>query len=418
MTQTSIIVTGGAGFIGANFVRQWIAHEPATLINLDKLTYAGNLVSLSTVESNPKYVFTHADIGDFDAVSALLAQRQPVAVVNFAAESHVDRSIHGPGEFVQTNVVGTFQLLEAVRGYWSALRPDARQRFRFLHVSTDEVYGSLQADDAPFTERTPYAPNSPYSASKAGSDHLVRAYHHTYGLPTITTNCSNNYGPYQFPEKLIPLIILNALAGKPLPIYGDGLNVRDWLYVGDHCTAIRLALIKGRPGETYNIGGNNEWANIDVVRSICRILDELRPAGNGNPYESLIKLVADRPGHDRRYAIDASKSRAELDWKPAETFESGIRKTVSWYLNNSELEYRKWEELFSPVNRERGLGKGKIKKGGTGNRKSENWSVLMSRPHQDLDAWKEAMRMVKMVYQVSQHFPGEEVHGLLRRAAE
>lgn len=351
MTQTSIIVTGGAGFIGANFVRQWIAHESATLINLDKLTYAGNLASLSAVESNPKYVFAHADIGDFDAVSTLLAQMQPVAVVNFAAESHVDRSIHGPGEFVQTNLVGTFQLLEAVRGYWSALPADARQRFRFLHVSTDEVYGSLQADEAPFTERTPYAPNSPYSASKAGSDHLVRAYHHTYRLPTVTTNCSNNYGPYQFPEKLIPLIILNALAGKPLPIYGDGLNVRDWLYVGDHCTAIRLALGKGRPGETYNIGGNNERANIDVVRTICRILDELRPATGRMPYESLITFVADRPGHDRRYAIDATKSSEELGWKPAETFESGIRKTVRWYLDNPDWvrgivsgEYRKWVE--------------------------------------------------------------------------
>jgi dTDP-glucose 4,6-dehydratase len=351
MTQTSIVVTGGAGFIGANFVQQWIAHESATLINLDKLTYAGNLASLTAVESNPKYVFTHADIGDFAAVSALLVQRRPVAVVNFAAESHVDRSIHGPGEFVRTNLVGTFQLLEAVRGYWSALPADARQRFRFLHVSTDEVYGSLQADDAPFTERTSYAPNSPYSASKAGSDHLVRAYHHTYGLPTITTNCSNNYGPYQFPEKLIPLIILNALAGKPLPVYGDGLNVRDWLYVGDHCAAIRLALSKGRPGETYNIGGNNERANIDVVRTICRILDELRPADSRKPYESLITFVADRPGHDRRYAIDATKSNGELGWKPADTFESGIRKTVRWYLDNPDWvrgvvsgEYRKWME--------------------------------------------------------------------------
>ena len=351
MTQTSIIVTGGAGFIGANFVQQWIAEESAILINLDKLTYAGNLASLSAVASNPKYVFTHTDIADYDAVCALLAQRQPVAVVNFAAESHVDRSIHGPGEFVQTNLVGTFQLLEAVRGYWSALPADTRQRFRFLHVSTDEVYGSLQAGEAPFTEQTPYAPNSPYSASKAGSDHLVRAYHHTYGLPTITTNCSNNYGPYQFPEKLIPLIILNALEGKPLPIYGDGLNVRDWLFVGDHCTAIRLALRKGRPGETYNIGGNNERANIDVVRTICRILDGLRPAGNRKPYESLIQFVADRPGHDRRYAIDASKSSAELGWKPAETFESGIHKTVRWYLDNPGWvqgvlsgEYRNWME--------------------------------------------------------------------------
>ena len=351
MMQTNIIVTGGAGFIGANFLEQWIATESRTVVNLDKLTYAGNLASLRSIESNPGYVFVREDIGDFDAVSALLAERKPVAVVNFAAESHVDRSIHGPAEFVQTNLVGTFQLLEAVRGYWSALADDAKRRFRFLHVSTDEVYGSLEAGDAPFTERTPYAPNSPYSASKAGSDHLVRAYHYTYGLPTITTNCSNNYGPYQFPEKLIPLVILNALGGKPLPVYGDGLNVRDWLYVGDHCTAIRLALAKGRPGETYNIGGNNERTNIDVVRTICRILDELRPSANAKPHESLIKFVADRPGHDRRYAIDASKSSVELGWKPAETFESGIRKTVRWYLDNPDWVqgvvsggYRKWME--------------------------------------------------------------------------
>jgi dTDP-glucose 4,6-dehydratase len=352
MTQTSIIVTGGAGFIGANFIRQWIARESASLLNLDKLTYAGNLASLSAVESNPAYAFVQADIGDFDAVSMLLAQRKPVAVVNFAAESHVDRSIHGPGEFVQTNLVGTFQLLEAVRGYWSGLQTDARARFRFLHVSTDEVYGSLQPDEAPFTERSAYAPNSPYSASKAGSDHLVRAYHHTYGLPTITTNCSNNYGPYQFPEKLIPLVILNALAGKPLPVYGDGKNVRDWLYVGDHCSAIRLALAGGRPGETYNIGGNNEHANIDVVRTVCRILDELHPAGNAKPYESLIQFVADRPGHDRRYAIDSAKTTAELGWKPVETFASGLRKTVHWYLDNPDWVqgvlsggYRNWMEM-------------------------------------------------------------------------
>src|SRR5258706_1904396 len=349
MTRTSIIVTGGAGFIGANFIQQWISTEPAAVINLDKLTYAGNPASLRAVESNPAYVFVRGDIGDFEMVSELLAQRKTVAVVNFAAESHVDRSIHGPAEFVQTNLVGTFQLLEAVRGYWSSLPDDARRRFRFLHVSTDEVYGSLQAGDPAFTEQTPYAQNSPYSASKAGSDHLVRAYHHTYGLPTITTNCSNNYGPCQFPEKLIPLIILNALAGKPLPIYGDGLNVRDWLFVGDHCTAIRLALSKGRSGETYNIGGNNERADIDVVRTICRILEELRPASNRKPYESLITYVADRPGHDRRYAIDATKSSKELGWKPAESFESGIRKTLRWYLDNPDWvqgvvsgEYRKW----------------------------------------------------------------------------
>ncbi len=352
MTQACIIVTGGAGFIGANFIHQWIATEPAlSVINLDKLTYAGNPASLRAVESNPNYAFARADIGDFDTVCRLLAQRKPVAVVNFAAESHVDRSIHGPGEFVQTNIVGTFQLLEAVRSYWSALPNETRRQFRFLHVSTDEVYGSLQASDPPFTERSPYAPNSPYSASKAGSDHLVRAYHHTYGLPAITTNCSNNYGPYQFPEKLIPLVILNALAGKPLPVYGDGMNVRDWLYVGDHCTAIRLALSKGRPGEMYNIGGNNERTNIDVVRVICGILDELRPASDRKKHESLITYVADRPGHDRRYAIDATKSSDELGWKPTDTFESGIRKTVRWYLDNPDWvqgvvsgEYRKWVE--------------------------------------------------------------------------
>ena len=347
--QTSILVTGGAGFIGANFIRQWLATEQGIVVNLDKLTYAGNPASLRGFESNPRYVFVHADIGDFGAVSGLLAQRQPGAIVNFAAESHVDRSIHGPAEFVQTNLVGTFRLLEAVRGYWSGLADEARRRFRFLHVSTDEVYGSLRSDEPAFNERTPYAPNSPYAASKAGSDHLVRAYHHTYGLPTITTNCSNNYGPYQFPEKLIPLIILNALAGKPLPVYGDGMNVRDWLYVGDHCAAIRLALARGRPGETYNIGGNNERANIDVVRSICRILDELRPAANRRPYESLISFVADRPGHDRRYAIDASKSTGELGWRPGESFDSGIRKTVRWYLDNPDWvqgvvsgDYRNW----------------------------------------------------------------------------
>ena len=352
MTQDCIIVTGVAGFIGANFIHQWIATEPATaVINLDKLTYAGNPASLRAVESHANYAFARADIGDFGTVSSLLAQRNPVAVVNFAAESHVDRSIHGPGEFVQTNIVGTFQLLEAVRSYWSALPNEPRQQFRFLHVSTDEVYGSLQASDPPFSERSPYAPNSPYSASKAASDHLVRAYHHTYGLPAITTNCSNNYGPFQFPEKLIPLVILNALAGKPLPVYGDGMNVRDWLYVGDHCTAIRLALSKGRPGETYNIGGKNERTNIDVVRVICGILDELRPAANRTKHESLITYVADRPGHDRRYAIDATKSSDELGWNPAETFESGIRKTVRWYLDNPDWvqgvasgEYRNWVE--------------------------------------------------------------------------
>ncbi|HVY06751.1 MAG TPA: dTDP-glucose 4,6-dehydratase [Burkholderiales bacterium] len=349
MVQGCIFVTGGAGFIGANFIRQWLAAESARVVNIDKLTYAGNLASLRDVESNARYAFVRNDIGDFDAICALLSEWQPSAVINFAAESHVDRSIHGPGEFVQTNLVGTFRLLEAVRKHWSQLPADAQSPFRFLHVSTDEVYGSLSVEDAAFTEATPYAPNSPYSASKAGSDHLVRAYHHTYGLPTITTNCSNNYGPYQFPEKLIPLVILNALAGKPLPVYGDGMNVRDWLYVADHCEAVRIALRKGRPGETYNIGGNHERTNIDVVRAICRLLDELRPRQGGEPYESLIEFVADRPGHDRRYAIDASKCRNELGWTPAETFESGMRRTVRWYLDNSEWirgvvsgDYRKW----------------------------------------------------------------------------
>jgi dTDP-glucose 4,6-dehydratase len=334
MSQPCIIVTGGAGFIGANFITQWLATESAAVVNLDKLTYAGNLESLREVAAHPRYAFVHADIADFDKVVQLLAERKPYAVVNFAAESHVDRSIHGPGDFVQTNMVGTFQLLEAVRGYWSALSAAGKQHFRFLHVSTDEVYGSLQAGEAPFTERTPYAPNSPYSASKAASDHLVRAYHHTYGLPVVTTNCSNNYGPYQFPEKLIPLIILNALAGKPLPVYGDGMNVRDWLYVGDHCTAIRLALSRGHLGETYNIGGDNERTNIEVVRTVCKILDGLRPADH--PYASLIAFVTDRPGHDRRYAIDATRARTELGWRPVETFESGIAKTVRWYLDHPE----------------------------------------------------------------------------------
>jgi dTDP-glucose 4,6-dehydratase len=349
MNEPCIIVTGGAGFIGANFIEQWIATESAAVVNLDKLTYAGNPESLRSIAANPRYSFVHADIADFDAVAALLAKRQPLAVVNFAAESHVDRSIHGPGEFVQTNMVGTFQLLEAVRGYWSALSGDAKRNFRFLHVSTDEVYGSLQAGDAPFTERTAYAPNSPYSASKAASDHLVRAYHHTYGLPVITTNCSNNYGPYQFPEKLIPLVILNALAGKPLPVYGDGMNVRDWLYVVDHCSAIRLALARGRLGETYNIGGDNERTNIDVVRTVCMILDALKPQAKS--YASLITFVTDRPGHDRRYAIDATKSRTELGWRAAETFESGIAKTVRWYLDHPDWvqsvvtgAYRTWLE--------------------------------------------------------------------------
>lgn len=349
MTQQPILVTGGAGFIGANFVHQWLEAESVPLINLDKLTYAGNLASLRAVESDPKYAFLHADIADSGVVSRLLAERKPVAIVNFAAESHVDRSIHGPEDFIQTNVLGTFRLLEAVRAYWSVLPAADRDSFRFLHVSTDEVYGSLKAKDDAFHEKTAYAPNSPYSASKAASDHLVRAYHHTYGLPTLTTNCSNNYGPYQFPEKLIPLVILNALSGKPLPVYGDGMNIRDWLYVGDHCSAIRAVLSNGRLGETYNVGGNSEKTNIDVVRTICRILDELKPEPKGRHYESLITFVKDRPGHDLRYAIDASKIDGELGWKPAETFASGLRKTVLWYLQNpqwiagvSSGEYRSW----------------------------------------------------------------------------
>jgi dTDP-glucose 4,6-dehydratase len=351
MGKDLILVTGGAGFIGANFIHAWLAAESASVVNLDKLTYAANPANLRSVEGDPRYRFVQGDIGDAARVEKLLEEHRPRAVVHFAAESHVDRSIHGPEDFIQTNMVGTFRLLEAVRAYWSKLPARTGQAFRFLHISTDEVYGSLGPDDAPFTERTPFAPNSPYSASKAGSDHLVRAYHHTYGLPTVTINCSNNYGPYQFPEKLIPLVILNALAQKPLPVYGDGMNIRDWLYVEDHCAGIRLALSEGRPGETYNLGGNNERTNIDVVRTICRVLDELRPRADGKPCESLIAFVADRPGHDRRYAIDAAKSRKELGWQARETFETGIRKTVRWYLGNMEWaqavtsgEYRRWIE--------------------------------------------------------------------------
>jgi dTDP-glucose 4,6-dehydratase (EC 4.2.1.46) len=346
-----ILVTGGAGFIGANFVHDWLAREAEALVNLDKLTYAGNLASLAAVQDQPGYAFVQADIGDRTVLDALLAQHRPRAVVNFAAESHVDRSIHGPGEFIQTNVVGTFHLLEAVRAYWTALPPEAQTAFRFLHVSTDEVYGSLDAADPAFSETTAYAPNSPYSASKAASDHLVRAYHHTYGLPTLTTNCSNNYGPYQFPEKLIPLVIHNALAGKPLPIYGDGSNVRDWLYVADHCSAIRRVLAAGRVGEVYNIGGCNEKTNLDVVNTVCAILDELHPESPVTPHAKLITYVRDRPGHDQRYAIDASKLARELGWTPAETFDTGIRKTVQWYLANQPWvgaivsgEYRQWVE--------------------------------------------------------------------------
>lgn len=344
-----ILVTGGAGFIGSNFVLDWLAGEGEPVLNLDKLTYAGNLNNLATLQSDARHTFVRGDICDGALVVQLLREHQPRAIVHFAAESHVDRSILGPGEFIQTNINGTFTLLEAARAYWQDLPEPEKQAFRFLHVSTDEVYGSLGANDAPFSETTPYAPNSPYSASKAASDHLVRAYHHTYGLPTLTTNCSNNYGAFQFPEKLIPLILLNALGGKPLPIYGDGQNIRDWLYVGDHCSAIRTVLARGTPGEVYNVGGWNEQTNLDVVQTVCGILDELRPASNGQPYASLITYVKDRPGHDRRYAIDARKIERELGWKPAETFATGIRKTVAWYLAHADWvanvtsgDYRDW----------------------------------------------------------------------------
>jgi dTDP-glucose 4,6-dehydratase len=345
-----ILVTGGAGFIGSNFVIDWLSAESEAVVNLDKLTYAGNPANLQSLKGDARHVFVKGDIADRELLDSLFAQHDPRAVVHFAAESHVDRSIHGPAEFVQTNVVGTFQLLEAARAHWQALGPARKEAFRFLHVSTDEVYGSLGENDPAFSEATPYAPNSPYSASKAGSDHLVRAYHHTYGLPAVTTNCSNNYGPFQFPEKLIPLMISNALEGKPLPVYGDGRQVRDWLYVRDHCEAIRLALARGRPGETYNVGGNAERRNIDVVHALCDTLQSVRPREGG--YRALVTPVADRPGHDRRYAIDARKIRAELGWSPRETFESGIAKTVRWYLDNSEWvtqvksgAYRDWLEV-------------------------------------------------------------------------
>jgi len=330
-----LFVTGGAGFIGSNFILDWLRLGTEPVVNIDKLTYAGNLESLTQVSSNSAYVFSQTDICDTDAIAALFKQHRPRAIVHFAAESHVDRSILGPAEFVRTNVNGTFSLLEAARAYWSSLEGAERDSFRFLHVSTDEVYGSLLSDDAPFSETTAYAPNSPYSASKAASDHLVRAYHHTYGLPTLTTNCSNNYGPYQFPEKLIPLTILNAIHGKPLPIYGDGQNVRDWLYVTDHCAGIRAVLAQGRLGETYNIGGWNEKTNLDVVHSLCAILDNLKPRHDGLSYQSQITFVRDRLGHDRRYAIDARKIERELGWVPAESFETGIAKTVQWYLDNT-----------------------------------------------------------------------------------
>ena len=342
-----ILVTGGAGFIGANFVLDWIAAEGSPVANLDKLTYAGNPENLASLANDVRHIFVHGDINDRARVAELLKKYQPEALVHFAAESHVDRSIHAPGEFVQTNVVGTFNLLEETRAYWSALPQSAKAAFRFLHVSTDEVYGSLGRDDPAFSETTAYAPNSPYAASKAASDHLVRAYHHTYGFPTITTNCSNNYGPLQFPEKLIPLMIRNALQGQPLPVYGDGKNVRDWLYVSDHCAGIRAVLKNGRLGETYNIGGSSEKTNLEVVHALCSILDALRP--DGAPHARLITFVKDRPGHDWRYAIDASKIQSEIGWKPTEKFESGLRKTVRWYLdppqwveNITSGAYRNW----------------------------------------------------------------------------
>jgi dTDP-glucose 4,6-dehydratase len=347
--QNVILVTGGAGFIGSNFVLQWIAHEPARLVNLDKLTYAGNLCNLEAVTDHPGYKFVQGDIVDRELVGRTLQSERPRAIVHFAAESHVDRSIHGPDDFVRTNVNGTFGLLEETRAYWSTLSAEDRRAFRFLHVSTDEVYGSLGPTDPAFTESTPYSPNSPYSASKAASDHLVRAYHHTYHLPTLTTNCSNNYGPYQFPEKLIPLMILNGCGGKPLPVYGDGQNVRDWLYVEDHCHAIRTVLARGKAGETYNIGGDSERKNLDIVNMICELLDELRPADPVMPHRKLITFVSDRPGHDRRYAMNTRKIERELNWRTQETFETGIRKTVVWYLEHQDWvrdvtsgSYRQW----------------------------------------------------------------------------
>jgi dTDP-glucose 4,6-dehydratase len=344
-----ILVTGGAGFIGANFVLDWLAASDEPVVNLDKLTYAGNLGNLASLKGDARHTFVRGDIGDRELVLRLLGEHRPRAIVNFAAESHVDRSIHGPADFIATNIVGTFALLDAVRAHWSALAGKERSQFRFVHISTDEVYGSLEPGAPAFAETHSYAPNSPYSASKASADHLVRAYHHTYGLPTLTTNCSNNYGPRQFPEKLIPLMVHNGLAGKPLPIYGDGGNVRDWLYVGDHCAAIRAVLERGTPGETYNVGGSAEIANLDVVRTLCRVLAAQKP---GCDAESLITFVKDRAGHDRRYAIDATKIRRELGWEPRETFESGLSRTVRWYLDNAAWldavtsgEYQKWISL-------------------------------------------------------------------------
>ncbi len=347
--QNLILVTGGAGFIGSNFILQWIGHESSRVVNLDKLTYAGNLRNLESIAEHPRYRFQQGDIVDRDLARSLLQQERPRAIVHFAAESHVDRSIHGPDDFVRTNVNGTFSLLEEARAYWSCLKEAERVAFRFLHVSTDEVYGSLGPDDLAFSETTPFAPNSPYSASKAASDHLVRAYHHTYGLPTLTTNCSNNYGPFQFPEKLIPLMVLNACSGKSLPVYGDGQNVRDWLYVEDHCSAIRTVLSQGRVGDIYNIGGCNEKKNLEIVNTVCGLLDELRPNDPIVPHRNLTTFVKDRLGHDRRYAMDTRKIERELNWHPKETFETGIRKTVTWYLQHEEWvrdvtsgSYRQW----------------------------------------------------------------------------
>jgi dTDP-glucose 4,6-dehydratase len=349
MQESPILVTGGAGFIGSNFILQWLAAEGTPVINFDKLTYAGNLQNLISVASNPDYRFEQGDIGDRHCVQALLQRHRPRAIVHFAAESHVDRSIHGPDDFILTNVNGTFSLLEETRAYWSAMDSTGRSEFRFLHVSTDEVYGSIEADAPAFTETTAYAPNSPYSASKAASDHLVRAYHHTYGLPALTTNCSNNYGPYQFPEKLIPLVILNAMRGKPLPIYGDGQNVRDWLFVTDHCEALMKVLAQGTIGETYNIGGSSEKRNLEIVELVCAILDEIRPHDPVSPHRKLVTFVKDRPGHDRRYAMNTRKIGNELNWQPRETFATGLRKTVEWYLSNEEWVqgvlsggYRQW----------------------------------------------------------------------------
>jgi dTDP-glucose 4,6-dehydratase len=346
--HSRILVTGGAGFIGSNFILQEMQEGSASILNLDKLTYAGNLHNLESTAASSRYEFVQGDIANRAEIKNLLETFRPVAIVHFAAESHVDRSIRGPEDFIQTNINGTFALLEETRAYWSALPDQERKGFRFLHISTDEVYGSLGPNDPPFSETTPYAPNSPYAASKAASDHLVRAYHHTYGLPTLTTNCSNNYGRFQFPEKLIPLMILNARDGKPLPVYGDGKNVRDWLYVEDHCAAIRTVLERGRPGETYNVGGWNEKPNMEIVESVCELVDEMLP-GAGKSRKELITFVKDRPGHDRRYAIDAGKIERELGWRPKETFESGLRKTVRWYLENEKWvrdvtsgSYRQW----------------------------------------------------------------------------